>query len=253
VFPLPSLGSQYQSMTISLSNWVQQIIGFRLIRNCIVLTFESQTKLLQNYGFELAKIRTIGMGLNLQQIRSSPPLEQKFSAVFLGRLTRKKGIFDLLQAWKEVTSLLPSDKLCIAGQNSAESVEESIESLGLQKNVTVYGVVAGAQKYGLLKSADVFVFPSYEEGWGVVISEALSCGLPAVVYDLPAYKLFGDAVIRVPLGNVKRFADEVTFLLSNSEKRVAMRNIALNVSSGLDWQDEAERELHLINEFVHIH
>ncbi|MDA4129359.1 MAG: glycosyltransferase family 4 protein, partial [Thaumarchaeota archaeon] len=250
VFPLPSIASKYQSRTVAETNWIQQIMGFRLIRGCFILTFESQKHTLKSYGFDSARIQTIGMGLNLDEIDASAPLEKKFNAIFLGRLTRKKGVFDLLQAWKEVVGRMPSVTLCIAGQKSAEPVEEFIKNLGVERSVTLYGIVNGQQKYGLLKSADVFVFPSYEEGWGVVISEALSCGLPAVVYDLPAYKLFGNAVIRVPVGNVRMLADEVSSLLSNREKREAMRKIALMMSTDLGWKDEAQRELRLIEKFI---
>jgi glycosyltransferase involved in cell wall biosynthesis len=250
VFPLPFVGAKYQSIFVSTFNWVQQLFGFALIRNFKILTYLSQRENLETYGFNPRQILTVGMGVNLGEVRDSPSLSTEFDAVFLGRLTRKKGIFDLLHAWKEIAKILPSRTLCLAGPMSSDPVEETIDSLGLRKNVILFGVVDGARKYGLLKSADIFVFPSYEEGWGVVVSEALSCGLPAVVYDLPAYEIFGDAVIRVPVGNIKQFAEQVIFLLSDKEKRTSMSSIALKESSNLDWKVEAERELNMINSLV---
>src|SRR4029077_14540937 len=74
VFPLPMQGSYYEPLSVSLSNWIQQIIGFKFLRNVLIFTFESQVKALHNYGFDSNKIRTIGMGLNLNEIESSVPL-----------------------------------------------------------------------------------------------------------------------------------------------------------------------------------
>ena len=42
-----------------------------------------------------------------------------------------------------------------------------------------------------MKSSKLFIFPSYEEGWGISITEAMACGLAVVCYDLKAYDVFG--------------------------------------------------------------
>ncbi len=242
VFPLPFEGARYQPLLISIFNWVQQIFGFALIRDFVIFTFQSQQGFLQGYGFKKSNILPVGMGLDLEEIRLSSPLNAKYDAIFLGRLTRKKGVFDLLRAWEEVVKILPQSTLCLVGQLSSEPVEETTERLGLTNNVTFFGVASGTRKYGLLKTADIFVFPSFEEGWGVVVSEALACGLPAIVYNLPAYEIFGEAVIKVSIGNFKQFAEQVIILLSNKEKRLLMKTNAMNEASSLDWKYEAERE-----------
>ena len=61
-----------------------------------------------------------------------------------------------------------------------DKLEQQVKFLGLESRVTFTGWIDGEQKGDLLKRADVFCLPSYREGFGVVIIEAASVGLPAI-------------------------------------------------------------------------
>ena len=69
------------------------------------------------------------------------------------------------------------------------------------------------EKWTVLRRARLAVAPSYEEGWGIAVGEALFAGTPVVSYDLPAYAHFGEILIKVPKGNVTRLTSTVIELL----------------------------------------
>lgn len=75
----------------------------------------------------------------------------------------------------------------------------------LEHNILIYGRCSDVKLYSLLKSSKVFIFPSFFEGWGIVVAEALACGLPVVAYDIPAIREnFGSCknVFLMPIGDI---------------------------------------------------
>jgi glycosyltransferase involved in cell wall biosynthesis len=97
-----------------------------------------------------------------------------------------------------------------------------------------------------MKSAKVFLFPSYEEGWGIAVSEALACEIPVVVYDLPAYSYAGNSIIKVMKGNTVAFAGEVIQLLSDEKARLSLSVEAHKKVK--DWGDIARDEIAMITQ-----
>jgi glycosyltransferase involved in cell wall biosynthesis len=101
--------------------------------------------------------------------------------VFLGRLHPKKGIENLLDA---VATLRDLDwTLAIAGKGDADytaTIRRRISDLGLRVRVSMVGEVVGKDKQHLLENADLAVFPSHTENFGLVIAEALAHGVPVI-------------------------------------------------------------------------
>ena len=144
-----------------------------------------------------------------------------YDAVFLGRLNPSKGIFDLPPIWKKVTERLPHLRLAIIGGGSeaiSEKLTAELEAHGLHDSVDLLGYLEAEKIYALIKRARIFVFPSYEEGFGIAIVEAMACGTPVVAWNLPVYKeLFDGVIITIPLGNQQAFAEVIVTLLSSTK------------------------------------
>lgn len=101
--------------------------------------------------------------------------------LFLGDIIKKKGIYDLLEAVKDLTDVgIAGFKLLIAGKGNTKKVTKYIEENALQEQVQLLGWIDGAIKTKVMETADVFVLPSYYEGLPLSILEAMSYSMPVI-------------------------------------------------------------------------
>lgn len=112
--------------------------------------------------------------------RSNPLGDGPPSLLFVGRLIKEKGIFETLSAFATVLEHRDC-RLVIAGDgpNAAELVQR-VEELQLAGKVTLTGFLSGRPLLDAYRDSDVFVFPSYREGFPTAITEALAAGLPVI-------------------------------------------------------------------------
>ncbi len=106
--------------------------------------------------------------------------ESKLRLLFLGRLTEKKGLFDLFQAMPRVLARFPDLQLVVAGDGDIEMAREYATQSGIAHAVVFKGWVDGEKKERCLKEAALFVLPSHFEGFPVSILEAMTYGKPVV-------------------------------------------------------------------------
>lgn len=107
----------------------------------------------------------------------------KKRVLFLSRIHVKKGIELLIEAWKKLYPEYRDWKLVIVGNGEAEyiaSLNALVEKAGLTSSVSIKDPVFGSAKLELYQSSSLFVLPSYSENFGMVIAEAMSCGVPAL-------------------------------------------------------------------------
>lgn len=143
--------------------------------------------------------------------------------VFVGRLTRDKGISELLQAFDYVNKQFPESSLLVVGPD-----EEHIEQSAIpHPKICFAGKTSQPEAY--MAAADVFVLPSYREGFGTVVIEAAACGTPTVatnIYGLSDAVVDGETGLLVPVRNANKLADAMLFLSTNPDKRQLMGEAA---------------------------
>lgn len=106
--------------------------------------------------------------------------------LFLGRITRKKGLDLLVRSFAKVHEAKPDVHLVIAGPDDegyAARIRSEIRAHQLDRHVTFTGMVQGQEKLEVLADADVWVLPSHTENFGLAVLEAMCCGLPTVISD----------------------------------------------------------------------
>jgi glycosyltransferase involved in cell wall biosynthesis len=108
-------------------------------------------------------------------------LEGKTVVLFLGGLKARKNLFLLLDVWREVVTARPDARLVVAGGGALRAaLAARAAAAGIAETVVFTGYVPEQEKPAHYNLADVFVFPSAMEGFGLAIGEAMSSGLPVV-------------------------------------------------------------------------
>jgi glycosyltransferase involved in cell wall biosynthesis len=103
-------------------------------------------------------------------------------AYYVGRIVYEKGLHILLDAWPRVLAALPSASLVIAGAGGyLPSLVQRAQELGIAAQVTFAGFIPDGERDQLYHAADVAIFPSLYEPFGIVALEAMAAGCPVVV------------------------------------------------------------------------
>jgi glycosyltransferase involved in cell wall biosynthesis len=113
-----------------------------------------------------------------------PRLVGRALVTFIGRLTPKKQLELLVEAFAALKDTKPDAHLVIAGPDDegiGNRLRARIRKLGLSDRVSLLGLVTGPAKTALLQQSHLFVLPSYDENFAVAVVEAMAAGLPVVV------------------------------------------------------------------------
>jgi glycosyltransferase involved in cell wall biosynthesis len=115
-----------------------------------------------------------------------PALRGKKLALFMGRIHPKKGCDLLIEGFAKVLARHSEWHLVIAGPDQVgwqKKLQQRAEQLGVASRMTWTGMISGFTKWGALRAAEVFVLPSHQENFGIVVAEALAAGTPALISD----------------------------------------------------------------------
>jgi glycosyltransferase involved in cell wall biosynthesis len=111
-------------------------------------------------------------------------VDKNFHFITLGRLNVTKGIYDLIYAFKKLTSEYPNVHLDIYGDGPEKMKIKNVLALqNLQEQVNIHGNVADAWRY--IYDSHCFVFPSHYEGFSGALVEAMMSGIPIIASDIP--------------------------------------------------------------------
>lgn len=180
--------------------------------------------------------------------------EKIYDLCYIGRISRSKGVIDILSSASIIKKSHMNLKICIAGyienQKFFEKVQKKIIDLNLNENVTMFNNIENSFKANLIKSSRVFIFPSYIEGWALSVMEAAAGEVPIVAYDLPAYSYLKGNFFAVKPGNVKQFAAKIIECLSDYPKSLEIAKKAKIEVSKYNYKQIAEDQLRFFNDFI---
>lgn len=225
--------------------WLSQSIAISLMRwkadRVIVLCAEDRD-FLAGRGIAADRITVISGGINRRAIDGVPVVKEGYEGCFVGRFHAQKGIPELIRIWRKVVDKFPQAKLALIGwgtKQQVKSINALVKKEGLTDNISLLGYLDERDKYAVIKSSKVFLFPSSYESWGIVIAEAFGCGCPVVAFDIGATRKFNQGIIRVSLGDTAAFADKVFMLLTQEQVRLRLAKEAGNSAGQFSWEDSA--------------
>jgi len=117
-------------------------------------------------------------------LASWPQLRGQRLAITLGRIHAKKGTDILIDSFAATLGKDPAWRLVIAGPDQTgwqKALEARASALGISDRVVWTGMLKGSMKWGAFFASEVFVLPSHQENFGIVVAEALSCSLPVLL------------------------------------------------------------------------
>lgn len=212
----------------------------------LVVNEEVRSDLIE-MGIDPTKIYISGNGLDYNYIATIKPADNtRYEGCFCGSLRKNKGIYDLIKIWKLVTHRYPNSRLVIVGDGPEySSLLNKMKEMNLAKSIKLMRFISEGDKFQIMKSSKVFIFPSYEEGWGIAVAEAIACGLDVVLYDIGSYKSFDKYVYMVEKANASKMAEIVIALIEKENHKRQEKNL-VRINAVLDWQEVANLEMHSI-------
>lgn len=237
--------------------WLNRYISGLLIKlfadQILAVSDQTKEKLISIKHIKEQKIKAVYCGVDYKSIRKvslkyKKEKGTKYDAVFMKRLNYGKGVLDLLKIWKNVVSVNKDARLAIIGDGSDEILSKInifLRNNDLESNVDLLGVIYGfEEKFRIINSSKVFLLPTHEENWAIVIGEAMAAGTPVIVSRLKEIvPIWNDNVIWCEVGDIKGFAKATLDLIDNPKKSSLQIDKAQKFIPRYDWKNIAEIEL----------
>ena len=234
-------------MNLFAKFWSKQLVNnLKKLDRFVVLTEKDR-----DLWFELNNVEVIPNPLPFMPTSVSPLTEKRVIAV--ARYSREKGIDLLLQAWSEVEKRTNEWRLEIFGDGDTTAFEALIDKLGIDRNRCKLNGRTSDIEQEYLKSS-VAVCSSRFEGFGMIIIEAMVCGLPVVSFDCPwgprsIIKDREDGLL-VENGQVDKLADAMVSLMEDAYKRNLFANNAIRNVQRFRIENIANQWKHLFERIV---
>lgn len=219
-------------------------LSLHLLRKSLDLTFICNDELGKALRGWPTVVRT-KVGFDRQSWPLTSSDVRPIDLVFCGRLVETKGVRDFIEVAKYLVEQNLASRVVIIGSGpEEENIRAAIQENGLNNNVTLVGFVEEEEKRNLLLSSKMMVFPSYEEGWGIAVCEALAAGCLVVAYDLPVYReLFGDIVQVASLHDRDALKQVARRVLTSEHQLRRLRAEGREVVDNYDFRLVAQEEL----------
>jgi len=134
-------------------------------------------------------IPALALDPTLYTIDKSKIKKEPYSAIYFGRLSREKGLIDLLRVWSIISQNEPRARLTLIGMpESRDILTIMYRYLAKFKNVRYLGYLPPNKLYQEVAKHHVLIYPSYRDSFALAVLEALALGLKVMAYDIPAIR-----------------------------------------------------------------
>lgn len=189
---------------------------------------------------------------------SAPPMTRSLGLperyiLFLGTLEKRKNVLGVIKAFEILKSKGFEEKLVLAGAwgFGSEDIQTDLETSPYKADIVHLSYVPDDKLAELYQRAQVFFFPSWYEGFGIPVLEAMSLGCPVVTSLGGALQeICGDAAVLVDPGNPEQMAEALTQVLSDDSFREALKVKGLVRSQKFTWEKCAQETLEVFKKVL---
>ena len=223
----------YMRISIRCScRWAQMVV-------CV--SENTKRDVMRLYGVVAQKIRVISEGYNQEIGNPKSQIENRSIpyVLFIGRLEERKNVARIIEAFEILkrTYRIPHE-LVLVGKPGYGYEKICAKIHNLQSNIPIceLGYVSEEEKWSLLRGADVFVFPTLYEGFGIPILEAQAAGTPVVTSNTSSLpEVAGDGAVYVNPESAESIAEGVWRVLSDPDLRNGIIEKATQNLSRFGW------------------
>ncbi|HNX10939.1 MAG TPA: glycosyltransferase family 1 protein [bacterium] len=240
--------------------------ALRHAKKIITVSQFTKNELINTYRAHPDKITVVHNGYNAEAYHLINN-QEKINAVaakygldfpyllYVGRLEKKKNIPLLVEAFALLKERHPEikEKLVLVGQASFgyDEIKYIVEEYNLNKEVIMPGWIEEEDLPYLHNRASAFVFPSRHEGFGIPVIQALACGLPTAVSDLPVMReVVAEAAIYFDKDDKEDMTQKLYTLLSDKSLRQELRAKGLSRASQFSWEKCARETLKVFQSVI---
>jgi glycosyltransferase involved in cell wall biosynthesis len=189
-----------------------------------------------------------------KNIKENLGIDSKNIILYVGRLVKEKGLFILLEAFKEVKKNYEDLTLLLVGEGILKDSLIRYAQNNELENVYFAGFIPNNKLPKYYAISDIFILPSYYEPWGVVVNEAMASGLPIILSDKvgAAGDLLkeGENGFSFKSGNWEELAELIKKLLANPDKIAKMGDMYRRIIEGFDYSYCEENLKKAINKCI---
>lgn len=214
-------GSEFMEFYASSFNFVKKIIKNTLDNVDLVIVLSQQWK---------DNILTISKNSNIKVLYNSTILKEVkhissdgIKVLFMGRLGKRKGLYDIIEAAKYIQN--PEVLINLYGDGDIEKFQKLIIENNVQDKVKIKGWISGDKKDEVFRCSDIYILPSYNEGLPMSILEAMAYALPVIstpVGGTPETVEEGVNGFLIHPGDAKALAEKIDLLAGDKELREKM-------------------------------
>jgi alpha-maltose-1-phosphate synthase len=204
-------------------------------------------------GISAEKLRLLPYGVNVARFQPvAEPAVDQFDILYVGAMSLQKGIQYLVQAYQKINH--PNKSLTFVGAPSAEIIA-LLSARGLwPADTKVLGHVPQTELKNIMSRSHVLVLPSVQDGFGMVMAQAMACGCPVIAsHHTGGEDLFDDGYegYIVPIRDVNALTERLQQLADNPEQRAAMGKRALaRVQTLGGWNNYGEKAIAIYAEVL---
>ena len=225
----------------------------RRVRAIITVSAFSKERLISRLRVSESQIHVVPNGWSEEfRPKQAPEYEGELRLkdpffLYVGSLEPRKNLGCLLNAWQAVA--FKDWKLVIVGDRAG--IFESVSLKTDSPHVLFTGRLGDRDLLNLYCAAHAFVSPSVYEGFGLPPLEAMACGCPCVVSDIPPHReVCGDAPIYVPSHSLKNWVDGLREAAAWSpDERERRKQLGLRIAREFSWRKTAEKTLAILNSY----
>lgn len=244
---------------IALIGYILEPLIIKIIyRNIPFMTGSNSTKqALIDVGINEARINVINHGVTIINLKKRVTKFKEFSFIFLGNITKDKGVEDIIEAYNIFVSRInEKHQLRIVGKgekNYVDYLRDKVRKLRLEDQIKFDGFVNESKKFELLKRSCILLHASVKEEWGLVVIEAAAMGTPTIGYNIPGLQ---DSVKNNITGLLCKkntpegMAEMMVEVYQNKELYIRLGTASVQWSKTFSWKNSANKSLRLLKDIL---